>query len=294
MAGLNTLLRAACLWTVLVFCACNTAAALPLWELEGTSNRIQLLGSIHFLRSKDYPLPQAILDAYQEADVIVMELVLDEIAPADMQRVQQELAIDPRGRRLSDLIGASAYRQATAQASAISIDLDLLQPFEPWFAALQITQLRLLQLGFDGSYGVDMTMTRNARADGKPIIGLETLDEQLRTLDSLSAPAQKRFFGQTLEEAASIGDDLEKIVIAWRQGDTQSLETLLFEGLDDQPEVYEQVLVQRNRRWTKAILNMTNDSPDYLIIVGTLHLIGEDSVRNMLGEAGIRSHQIHQ
>ncbi len=294
MARLNTLLKTACLWALLVACACNSAAALPLWELEGTNNQIQLLGSIHFLRAQDYPLPPAMIDAYREADVIVMELVLDEIDPAVMQRVQQEMVVDPRGRDLSDLIGAGAYRLAHAQASEIGIDLDLLRPFEPWFAALQITQLRMMQLGFDGSYGVDMSMTRNARADGKPIVGLETIDEQLGTLDKLSSVAQRRFLVQTLEEAATIGDDLDAIVDAWRQGDARALENLLLEGLDDQPEVYEQVLVQRNRRWTKAIIDMTDDSRNYLVVVGTLHLIGKDSVQNMLNEtAGIKTHQIH-
>ncbi len=292
MAGMNYTLKIVCLCVALLVSACNVAAALPLWELEGTNNRIRLLGSIHFLRAGDYPLPREIVDAYREADVIVMELVLDQISPADMQRVQQEIAIDPRGRSLSTLIGAGAFREAQLLASDIDINMDMLQPFEPWFAALQITQLRLMQLGFDGSYGVDMTMTRNARTDGKPIIGLETLDQQLRTLDTLSAAAQKDFLMQTLEDAGAIDDDLNVIVAAWRQGNTQTLDKLLLDGLGDQQEVYDQVLVQRNQRWTKAIIDMTNDSQDYLVVVGAMHLIGKDSVQNMLGDAGIQSRQI--
>jgi uncharacterized protein YbaP (TraB family) len=141
--------------------------------------------------------------------------------------------------------------------------------------------------------GVDQTMTRKARADRKPIIGLETLEEQLRTLDTLSIAAQKRFLMQTLEDAQSIADDLDAMVAAWQLGDTKSLNNLMLEDLEDQPEVYEQVLVQRNRRWTKTISGLANDSNNYLIIVGTLHLIGEDSVQSMLGEAGIRTHQVH-
>jgi len=289
---MNYTLKIVCLCVALLVSACNVAAALPLWELEGTNNRIRLLGSIHFLRAGDYPLPREIVDAYREADVIVMELVLDQISPADMQRVQQEIAIDPRGRSLSTLIGAGAFREAQLLASDIDINMDMLQPFEPWFAALQITQLRLMQLGFDGSYGVDMTMTRNARTDGKPIIGLETLDQQLRTLDTLSAAAQKDFLMQTLEDAGAIDDDLNVIVAAWRQGNTQTLDKLLLDGLGDQQEVYDQVLVQRNQRWTKAIIDMTNDSQDYLVVVGAMHLIGKDSVQNMLGDAGIQSRQI--
>lgn len=273
--------------------ACQSVWALPLWEIEGTNNRVQLLGSIHFLRDKDYPLPQAMTDAYRKADIIVMELVVDRITQTELQRVQQELAIDPRGKSLRDLVGANAYREARSLASKVNIDLDQMQPFEPWFAALQITQLRLLQLGFDGSKGIEVTIAGNARADGKPILGLETLEEQLEKLDTLTTMAQRQFLVQTLEDAASVGDDLDTIVSAWRKGDTDTLETLLLEGLGEQPEIYQQVLVQRNRNWTKKIIAMTDDSQDYLIIVGAMHLIGEDSVQSMLGDAGIQTRQIH-
>jgi len=71
------------------------------------------------------------------------------------------------------------------------------------------------------------------------------------------------------------------------------LNTLLLDGLAGQPEVYDRILVRRNRRWTRAIIDMTDDSRDYLVIVGTLHLIGQDSVQRMLGESGIRTRQLH-
>lgn len=284
--------KKACLTLALIFCASNIAVAVPLWEIEGTSNRIRLLGSVHFLRAEDYPLPSAITAAYQQADIIVLELALGEITPTDMLRVRRELAIDPRGRGLSDLIDARAYREAQSLAAATNINLDMLQPFEPWFAALRITQLRLSQLGFDGSYGIDATLSRMARTDGKTVIGLETLDEQLRALDTLPAKAQQSFLLQTLEDADGISAELEIILTAWRQGDTHTLENLLLEGLSEQPEVYDQLLVQRNRRWTKEIIDMTNDSQDYLIIVGSLHLVGKDSVQSMLGQAGIKTRQL--
>ena len=53
------------------------ASALPLWELEGARGRVQLLGSIHFLRPSDFPLPAAMERAYDEADVLVMEIDMD-------------------------------------------------------------------------------------------------------------------------------------------------------------------------------------------------------------------------
>ena len=291
MAGLISVFRTACLCAALI--ACNVASAVPLWEIEGSGNRILLLGSIHFLRADDHPLPSAIYEAYRQADVIVMELAIDEISFAELQRVQLELAVDPRGRTLDQIVGSGAWRKARSLASAIDIELDMLQPYEPWFAALQITQLRLLQLGYDGSFGIETTISHQAREDRKPLRGLETLDEQLRALDELPAKAQSAFLLQTLEDAGEIDDSLDTVVTAWKQGDIETLDKLLLEGMDEQPEVYDRLLVQRNQRWTKAIIAMMNDTDDYLIIVGALHLIGEDSVQNMLDGAGIKTHRIH-
>lgn len=167
-----------------------------------------------------------------------------------------------------------------------------MQSYEPWFAALQITQMQLMKLGFDGSFGIEKTIARQARADRKTLLGLETLDEQLHALDTLPEKAQKFFLLQTLEDAQSVNEDLDTIVTAWKQGNIRKLDNLLLEGMHEQPEVYDQLLVQRNRRWTRAISDMLNDSEDYLIIVGTLHLIGEDSVQNMLNDQGIRIRRI--
>ena len=50
------------------------AAELPhpvtMWKVSGANNSIYLLGSIHLLRSQDYPLPKVLDQAYREADVV--------------------------------------------------------------------------------------------------------------------------------------------------------------------------------------------------------------------------------
>ena len=276
-----------------IYCVfANGAIALPLWELEGTRNKVRLLGSVHLLRAQDYPLPRAFGKAYEDAEIVVMEADLSKQDVMQMQLIVQKLAVDPRGRGLSDLIGAGAYRQVAATMAGINIDINLLQPYEPWFAALQITQLRMLQLGFDMSYGVDMHFTQRAQQDGKRIIGLETIEEQLSIMDSLSAKAQQAFLLQTVEEAESIESSMDGILRAWRRGDERDLEREMLKGMQDQPDLYRSIIVARNRDWTRSIRGYANGSQDYLIVVGTLHLVGPDSVLKMLDDAGLPSRQI--
>lgn len=274
-------------------CLAVTGHALPLWELEGTHNRIIILGSVHFLRAEDAPLPEAITRVYADADVIVFEVDLSRLDPTEIQGVLARLALDADGRDLEDILGHQDYRTAARLAAGVDIDLNTLRPYEPWYAALQITQLRLLQLGFDGSFGVETQMTLKAVADGKPIVGLESLEDQFGALDSLPATAQRVFLMQTLEDARTISDELDTIVTAWKAGDMATLEQTLMAGLEDQQALHESILVQRNRNWTRQIIGFTKQSRDYLIIVGTLHLVGEDSVIRMLEEAGISSRRIH-
>jgi len=268
------------------------AVALPLWELEGTGNRVHILGSVHFLRASDYPLPDAIMRVYDDADVIVFEIDLSSLDPFATQAALQRLAVDPRGDDLEDHLGAGKYRSARALAAEIDIDLAALRPYEPWFAALQITQLRMAQLGFDGTYGIETQLTLRAVGDGKEIGGLESLDDQFAALDSLPASAQREFLMQTLEDAAEIEDDLDRIIAAWRAGDTATLDAELLVGLADQPDLYDRILIRRNRNWTQQIIGFTKSSRNYLVVVGALHLVGDDSVIRMLEDAGYAARQL--
>jgi hypothetical protein len=167
-----------------------------------------------------------------------------------------------------------------------------MRQYEPWYAALQITQLRLMQLGFDGSFGVETQILMQAIQHGKELGGLETLEAQLDSMDSLPMDAQREFLMVTLEEAAAAGEMLDEIIDAWKSGDTAELEDNLLRDLSANSQLYDQLIVQRNRNWTKSIVSFTEDSRNYLIVVGALHLVGDDSVLKMLNDAGFSTRQI--
>lgn len=268
------------------------AQAAPLWELTGTSNRIVLLGSVHLLRGGDDGLDPLIAEALDEAEVLVMELALDGLDPVESAATLVRLAVDPDGRTLDELLGAKAWTESLALADEVEIDLRQLAGFEPWYAAVMVTQLRLAQLGFDPALGVESRLTGEARSAGKEIRGLETLEDQLRTLDSLSAEAQRQFFLTTIGEAATVEDQIDDVVAAWRTGNTAALEKNLLEDIASQPEVYRNVVVDRNRHFATEIAGLANDRRDYLVVVGVLHLVGRDSVLAMLREAGHGTRQL--
>ncbi len=251
-----------------------------------------LLGSIHFLRAADYPLAPAIASAFDQADVVLMEIDMDDLDPVASAKTVAALAQDTRGRTLPELLGPGAWKAASAEARELGLDLAPMTPFEPWYAAVVVTQLRLAQLGFDPSLGVESRMAADAQRLGKEIRGLETLESQLGALDSLSADAQREFLQSTLEEAGEVGDMADDMIAAWKAGDVRALDADLLGSVREQPEVYRALIVRRNEHFANAIGDLVNGRKNYLIVIGALHLVGPDSVLRMLERQGVASRQI--
>ncbi len=265
---------------------------LPLWQVEGAGNRVYLLGSVHLLRPADYPLPDEIYAAYADAEILVMELDLDDLDRAAMAEMIAALGGIADGGSLAALLGDADYRRATALAQSADIPLDSLESVEPWLAAITIEQLLLTRLGFDPALGIENHLAGRAAQDGKEIHGLETLRQQLGAFDGLSLETQRRLLLGTLEESAAMPALMEEILRAWRTGDVESLASIMLADMRDEPELYRALVVSRNRAWTTDIEALLDDDEDYLVVVGALHLVGPDGVPQMLERRGHTAAQL--
>lgn len=285
---------------ILLLIVCWPAAAdsqthpVTLWRAEGIRNTVYLLGSIHLLREQDHPLPTAIDRAYADADVLIMELDMDDIDSAAAQQLFRQKGVLDDGTSLKDLMGDELYRRAEIAAEASDIPIELLASSEPWLAAITVEMLSLYRIGFNPMLGVEMTMLSRAVRDGKRIDGLEAIEDQLAFLDGLSLSAQRSMLIQTLEESANIRDTIDEMIRAWRYGDTAALESGLLDGLADHAELLEALVSRRNRAWVSQIDELFDDDDDYLIIVGALHLVGEAGVPRLLARRGVDIQQLSE
>jgi uncharacterized protein YbaP (TraB family) len=258
-----------------------------LWELHGKHNTVYILGSIHVLRPTDYPLAPAVLNAYSNAKSIFMEVNLQEI---DSQQMQTELLASarlPEGKTLPVIMGKQRYERASALAREVGVEISIFDAFAPWFVAEMISQLQLQKLGFQPTSGVEMFFLEHARSDGKPVAGLETVHDQIALFDALSMEAQADYLVSSLEEAHDLPKEVDAMVHAWQRGDTAWFADQLKSELGRDPALYQSVLVARNRKWVPKIEALLNDDKNYLVIVGTGHLVGQGSVIELLGKDGI-------
>ena len=274
--------------------AAENGHPLSMWQIDGASNSIYLLGSIHMLREKDHPIPSAIYDAYSQAEALIMEIDMDDIDPVADQALATDLGLIQDGRALPDLMGPDLYAEAEALAEALQIPLRLLEKSEPWYAAINVEMMMLMRIGFNPMHGIEFHLAEIARRDNKEIFGLETTRQQLEILDTLSLPTQRDLLIQTLSDSAELSEVMDDMVDAWRYGDIEFLEKSLLADMQEFDELHQAIVVNRNRNWVVRIEDLLREKDDYLIIVGALHLIGDQGVPNLLSQRGFDVIQLHQ
>ena len=274
--------------------AAENGHPLSMWQIDGASNSIYLLGSIHMLREKDHPIPSAIYTAYAQAEALIMEIDMDDIDPVAEQALATELGLIQDGRALPDLMGPELYAEAESLAQELQIPLKLLERSEPWYAAINVEMMMLMRIGFNPMHGIEFHFSEFAKRDNKEIFGLETTRQQLEFLDGLSPETQRDLLIQTLSESMELTEVMDELVDAWRYGDIEFLEKSLLVDMQDIDELHQTIVVNRNRNWVVKIQELLREKDDYLIIVGALHLVGKEGVPYLLSQRGFNVIQLHQ
>ena len=267
---------------------------LPLWRVAGGDNHLYLLGSVHLLRESDHPLPSAVYAAYDDVDTLFMEIDMDAVDPIATQSLVNELAIIHDGRQLRDLMGPEPYSEAESLARRLNIPIAMLADAEPWYAAITVDALMLMRIGFSPEHGIERQLAERAAQDGKAINGLETERQQLEILDGLSPEAQRILLLQSLADGIDIEKTMDDLVAAWRYGDVRQLEEDLLSEIEVYPELFDTLVVRRNSNWVEQIVSLLEQRRNALIVVGTLHLVGEHGVPALLRDRGYSVQQLHQ
>ena len=267
--------------------AANAAEPGPLlWQMQTRAGDVLLLGSVHMLRAQDYPLTDALEAAYERSNRVVLELDLGKLDPVDMQLALHRMGLAADGETLQSLMGTEPWDQAIGLSDELGVELRRLMAVKPWYAALTIANLEMVRLGFRPEHGIEQYITRRSLEDGKPVHGLETIEYQLGIFDGMPLADQRRLLLQTLQDARRMEEDMDGLIEAWNRGDAGELGELLGEGFEDYGSLYDTLVVRRNEEWLPQVEAWAEKGGTTLVVVGALHLVGEDSLIEMLKDRG--------
>ena len=263
-----------------------------MWAIRGARNTVYLAGSVHLLRARDSKLPSAFDRAYADSSALVMEIDLDDLNPLEAQAWMLEHGMYAEEGSLSEALGKPRFQKLEKEATRLGMPVEAIDRFEPWMAAMTLVQLQLATLGFDPEQGVEKQLVRRAAADHKEIKGFETLQEQLGLLDTLPTADQMKFVDVTLEEMHEMAGATDELVGAWRTGNANKLASLLGEEYNTAPGLYTTLVADRNRHWMPQIERLLAGDKNYMIVVGTLHLVGRGGLLELTKARGFQAKQL--
>ena len=257
-----------------------------LWSIQNGSHRLYLLGSIHFLKSDAYPLAAAIENAYSSSRKVVFETDMNAILDPAVAQKMMQLALYPEGQTLDRQLRPETLNRLKAKMNELGLPMQQFSRFKPWFIALTLAQLELQRMGFNPAYGVDMHFFGRAKNDQKQTGFLEPIDFQLNLLAKMSITDQDALLNQTLEEMDIINEWAADLLAYWKSGDAQNLYELLNKSFRGRPELRDKLLIQRNKNWVPAIEALLKENKNVLVVAGAGHLVGPDSVVDLLRKKG--------
>jgi uncharacterized protein YbaP (TraB family) len=258
-----------------------------LWVVKDADTTIYLFGTVHLMPSDaswhDPTLDQAMADSR----TLYIELTDDD--PANMTALVLRYGMDATHPLSSQLSQSEAHGlDLLANKLGVPGGMQTLNVMRPWLAALTLAVTPLLKAGLDPEHGVDKQLKAQMSAAGKPVLGLETAEQQIRFFADMPRMIELALLRSTMRDADKGTFRLTELIDAWKAGDVDAIARI---GNDDmrlhEPKLYQRLLVQRNQVWATKIAAMLQQPGTVFIAVGAAHLAGPDSVQVQLRKLGI-------
>lgn len=284
---LITFILRSCLLTLLV---ANAYAETAVWKISKNQDYFYLGGTIHVLNKEDYPLPSAFERAYKDANTLVFETDLDAGNQAEHQAKFMASMMFHDKRTLASELSPAMYAKLKTFLASRNIPIEDFAQYQPWGVSLMLTIMEYQRLGMVSEFGVDNYFNNKARAEKKSIESLETFDEQIGFLQSLADINPNTNIEYTLQDIDNMPQWIVAMKKAWRSGQIEDFTDMkpVKDMKNDFPEVYKTIIVNRNQNWLPEIINYIYDKDVEFVLVGAMHLNGNDGLLSQLKQQGFK------
>ena len=263
-----------------------------LWRVSAGQNVVYLVGSVHLLTKDYYPLSPALDAALTDSNLLVEEVDMGEMLAPDAQINTLRRGMLPADQSVDTVVSPATFALVNKTAADLGVPVEPLKRFKPWMLALTLLGLEWQKAGFDAELGLDKHFYDRAKTEGKPVQGLETLDYQIARFDEMPMSQQDHLLAESLTELDTETASVTSLADAWKAGDVPTVERIVLQDLKSDPDLYQRLLVDRNRNWFPKIDALFRRPGRTLVVVGAAHLVGPDGLIQMLQAKGYTVEQM--
>jgi uncharacterized protein YbaP (TraB family) len=252
-----------------------------LWEISGNGlkNPSFLFGTYHLITSSYIDSFPMIRDRFEKTKGLVGEMLIDETTIAKVGA-----AVLMTDSSLTQLLSESDYKLVAACLKEISgMNLILFDKVKPVVVS---TFFYASLLADTKGKAMDIYFQDIAKEEGKRVIGLETVEEQIAVLfDGNPLKQQAQQLVLSVKEKDKNREEVQQTNYCYRMQDLDCLSKFLNEGVELTPAVMDKLLYDRNRKWMLKLPDLMKEQ-GLFVAVGAGHLPGEKGLLNLLIEKG--------
>ncbi|WP_159738709.1 TraB/GumN family protein [Vibrio atypicus] len=254
------------------------------WSAERGKLKYLIVGSVHVGDDSMYPLPEKISRTLAKSNGLILE--------ADIRKTEG-LQYPAATLASHNILNKQQQKDLAGIANLLELNPSEMLNAPPWAAALTIQMRQIQYLGYQADNGVDVHLMNKAILRNVPVLGLEPLQFQIDLLTG-QKEGGKELLTSTIEQFDHNENAIHCLIDSWKAGDLQKLNQ--FAKLTEMSPEFEQAfLTDRNLNWVEKLADpswLPNKKGQYVMVVGTLHLIGEGNVVSLLKEKGFRVKQL--
>ncbi len=290
MTAMQRLLAGFCLLFLLLPAA--LAAEAPgkgrLWRIEraGLADSY-LFGTMHSSDPRVLALPASVLRALQKSRAVVGELVIKEVNSGSVIA----RAMLPADRSLADTVPDDLYAGTLQALAGFGIPAGVADRLDLWFVVMLLSEDPAeVARQRAGAQVLDEWLQATAERQGKAVLGLETMDEQIAVFAGWPQEMLVAMLRGSLAYPELVRRSQAALLALWSDGDLPSMDLLFRVSTlpmpPEQRRILTETLVLNRNHLMAARLQPILAEGGAFVAVGALHLAGEEGLISLLQDKG--------
>jgi uncharacterized protein YbaP (TraB family) len=239
-------------------------------------------------------MPSATKRSLAASKQLALEFDLSKVNEKTMMSALDDGVLMRDGITLRSLLDSASFAMIDRYfIDSVGMSLRLMERFKP-----MVLSMFLMEASNDGACeetSYEEEFMRLAKRQGIPVIGIETMQQQLAMFDRISYKEQALMLAEEIRSALNPTPntlnalDLAQITMLYKQGRiSELLDAMREETLKSAPQgsQFEEILLnERNRAWIPILETMMRRKPTF-IAVGAGHLAGTFGIVSLLRKRG--------
>lgn len=265
-----------------------------LWQVDYAGGPPSyLFGTMHVANPQVLDLPPAVEAAFADSQIAAFEY----IGGPDESLLDGTRMNLPEGQTLEQLLGAASFGQLQRILAHQHYSVGAFNGMKPWAVMFFLEQMNGEEILVDLNHPeLDTWLEQRAAQDGKRLVGLETVEEQVAIFNEMPAADQIALLKDALDRhdrrrrnvravEIYVNGDLAMMYALWH-------EELAFLNAVTANRYNRRLIVDRNHTMVERMLPLLEEGRAF-VAVGSLHMPGEDGILYLLQQRGYRVTRLH-